>query len=139
MKFLILATAALFSIAAADENTACGDKSHWDAWDAKMNRTTPDWQRLPYGTVCEVLWALDIALTNCNCAPTLESFNHCVEYIIGMTRKESVNHMENEVSNCAEEGTKCCDGFQNCLDLCDAQGSYSVEEISALDLACETA
>ena len=44
--------------------------------------------RLPYGTVCEVLWAQDVALTVCKCTPE-EVYDQCVEGIIGMTRNQS--------------------------------------------------
>ena len=43
--------------------------------------------RLPYGTVCEVLWAQDVALTVCKCTPE-EVYDQCVEGIIGMTRDQ---------------------------------------------------
>ena len=42
------------------------------------------------------------------------------------SREESVYHAENVLSDCTEEGAKCCDGYQNCLDLCDAQADQCV-------------
>ena len=104
----------------------CGDTSHWDTWDKKMGIVTPANMRLPYGTVCEYLWASDIALTACYCAQTGEEHDQCVEDIIGMTRDQSLHHAENVLSDCTEEGAKCCDGYQNCLDLCDAQADQCV-------------
>ena len=105
----------------------CRDTSHWDAWDDKMGMQTPAYMRLPYGTVCEALWASDIALTAClpYCAETDEEYDQCVEEVIGMTREESVHHMETVLSDC-RNGAKCCDGYQNCLDLCDAQTDQCV-------------
>ena len=119
MKLIVL-LASLFAVA-----LGCGDNSHWDAWDAKMNITTPAPRRLPMGTVCESLWALDIAYMSCKCAPSDDAYNHCFESIIGMTRAESVYRSQNVLSNCADGG-KCCDGYQNCLDLCDAQADMCI-------------
>jgi len=120
MKLIVL-LASLFAIATAQ----CGDNSHWDAWDAERNITTPSPRRLPMGTVCESLWALDIAYMSCKCAPSDDAYNHCVESIIGMTRAESVYRSQNVLSNCADGG-KCCDSYQNCLDLCDAQADMCI-------------
>ena len=138
MKLIVL-LASLFAIAMAHDDrrggihmerdsidgTGCGDNSHWDAWDAKMNITTPAPWRLPMGTVCESLWALDRAYISCKCAPTFDAYNQCVESIIGMTRAESVYRSHNVLSNCSDGG-KCCDSYQNCLDLCDAQADMCV-------------
>ena len=41
--------------------------------------------------------------------------------MIGMTMEESINHKETVLSDCTEGEAKCCNGYKNCLDLCDAQ------------------
>ena len=116
---------AIFAIFANLCLLVCGVTSHWDKWDEKMDIETPEEKRLPYGTVCEVLWALDIAYTTCKCTP-IEEYTQCVESIIGMTIEESKYHNENVLSDCTKEGAKCCDGYKNCLDLCDAQADKCI-------------
>ena len=57
----------------------CADASHWDAWDAAMGTTTPADKRLPYGTVCEALWADDVAHMACKFDPNFEQGHDSIE------------------------------------------------------------
>ena len=123
-----------------DYSPTCHDNSHWDTWDAVNDQTTPEEKRLPYGTACEVMLALNISYFECGKripAPkkgdkkALEEYaaemERCVTNTTGMGRDKSVCHTENKISDCNANCDTCCKSLPTCLALCVEQGDKCMD------------